>query len=113
ALQPARSLSHAPLFQSLLALQNVPSRALQLPGLSLKPVEFETRSSKFDLSVAFVETDHGLQGSLEYSTDLFEQRTIVRMAEHLRILLDGIVAQPDAQLAHLPLLPQHERQQLL
>ncbi|MBD2799532.1 hypothetical protein ID854_03420, partial [Xenorhabdus sp. M] len=38
-LQPARSLSHSPIFQVMLALDNTPAQALALPGLALSPVE--------------------------------------------------------------------------
>ncbi|TSC19083.1 condensation domain-containing protein, partial [Corallococcus sp. Z5C101001] len=66
ALQPERSLSHTPLFQTLLALQNVPMEEARLPGLVLKPVELEGRTSKFDVSVFFTETAQGLSGAVEY-----------------------------------------------
>ncbi|MFP2903438.1 condensation domain-containing protein, partial [Corallococcus sp. 4LFB] len=80
-LQPERSLSHTPLFQSLMSLQNVPLEESKLPGLVLKPVDFEGRTSKFDVSVFFTETPQGLSGSVEYSTDLFEAATVRRMVE--------------------------------
>ncbi|RKH58629.1 non-ribosomal peptide synthetase, partial [Corallococcus interemptor] len=113
ALQPERSLSHSPLFQTLLALQNVPVGEARLPGMTLKPVEFAGGTSKFDLSVFFVETAEGLSGTLEYSTDLFEAATVRRMVEHLRVLLEGVVAKPEETVGRLPLLTPEERQQVL
>ncbi|RYZ33716.1 MAG: non-ribosomal peptide synthetase, partial [Myxococcaceae bacterium] len=91
ALQPERSRSHTPLFQTLLALQNVPVGEARLPGMTLRPVELEGRTSKFDLSVFFMETQEGLSGTLEYSTDLFEATTVHRMVEHLRVLLEAVL----------------------
>ncbi|MGE6764048.1 non-ribosomal peptide synthase/polyketide synthase, partial [Corallococcus interemptor] len=113
ALQPERSRSHTPLFQMLLALQNVPVGEARLPGMTLKPVEFAGGTSKFDLSVFFVETPQGLSGTLEYSTDLFEAATVRRMVEHLRVLLEGVLAKPEAAVGRLPLLTPEERQQVL
>ncbi|RYZ37608.1 MAG: amino acid adenylation domain-containing protein, partial [Myxococcaceae bacterium] len=113
ALQPGRSLSHTPLFQSLLALQNAPVGEVQLPGLRLKPVDFEGQTSKFDLSLYFTETPQGLSGAVEYSTDLFEAATVQRLVEHLRVLLEGVVAKPEESVGRLPLLSEGERQQVL
>ncbi|NBD14564.1 condensation domain-containing protein, partial [Corallococcus silvisoli] len=113
ALQPERSLSHTPLFQTLLSLQNVPLGETALPGLTLSPVNFEGRTSKFDVSVFFTETAQGLSGAVEYSTDLFDAATVGRMVEHLRVLLEGVVAKPEEAVGRLPLLTEAERHQVL
>jgi hypothetical protein len=48
-IQPARSLSHSPIFQVMFALQNVRAGApLDLPGLKLSPVGVSERVAKFD-----------------------------------------------------------------
>src|ERR687894_2708118 len=85
ALQPERSLSHSPLFQVLFALQNVPIGKLVLPGLSLSPLTLESVTAKFDLSLMLSETEQGLVGVWEYSTELFEAATIERLGAHLQI----------------------------
>ncbi|MGE6764073.1 amino acid adenylation domain-containing protein, partial [Corallococcus interemptor] len=113
ALQPDRSLSHTPLFQTLLALQNMPEGEARLPELTMNPLELEIRTSKFDVSVFFTETPQGLTGAVEYSTDLFEAATVRRMAEHLRVLLEGVVAKPEEAVSRLSLLTEAERQQVL
>ncbi|MFP2903344.1 condensation domain-containing protein, partial [Corallococcus sp. 4LFB] len=113
ALQPERSLSHTPLFQTLLALQNVPQGDLGLPGMTLKPVMMESRTAKFDLSVFFVEEGEGLRGTLEYSTELFDATTVRRMVEHLRVLLDAALSRPEQAVSRLPMVDAEERQRIL
>jgi non-ribosomal peptide synthetase component F len=83
ALQPERSLSHTPLFQVLFALQNVPVGELELPGLSLSPLTLESVTAKFDLSLMLSETEQGLVGVWEYSTELFETATIERLGAQI------------------------------
>ncbi len=112
-LQPVRDLSRQPIFQVLFALQNVPEERIDMPGLALERVVGETASSKFDLSIFFREMDQGLGIKFEYATDLFERATIERMAGHLRVLLEGVVADPDARVGELPLLPESERHRLI
>ncbi|HEY0602923.1 MAG TPA: amino acid adenylation domain-containing protein, partial [Herpetosiphonaceae bacterium] len=48
-----------------------------------------------------------------YNLSLFDGATIARLATHFETLLAGIVANPDARLADLPLLTTEERQQIL
>ena len=51
-LQPERSLSHTPLFQVMLVLQNAPAEALALPGLRLSRLEVGDETAKFDLTLS-------------------------------------------------------------
>ena len=62
---------------------------LQLSGLSLSPLEVETDTAKFDLTLSLSEGPEGLTGSIEYNTDLFDSETIERMAGHFQTLLEG------------------------
>ncbi|GAB4190085.1 MAG: hypothetical protein Fur006_31860 [Coleofasciculaceae cyanobacterium] len=112
-LQPERSLSHHPLFQVAFALQNTPTEKLELPGLTLKELNVNTKTAKFDLTLFMKETSSGLTGLIEYNTDLFDAATITRMVRHFCTLLSSIVANPEQRLSDLPLLTEAERQQLL
>ncbi|WP_438040319.1 amino acid adenylation domain-containing protein [Sorangium sp. So ce128] len=103
ALRPARDLGSTPLFQVMFSLQEAARRARPLDGLEILPVEVDPGSAQFDLSLHMVTAPEGLRGSFEYSTELFEERTIRRMADDLRALLEAIVARPTARLSELPL----------
>ena len=115
-LRPERSLGHSPLFQVLLVLQNVPLGPLELPGLTLEPLDDDRPAAKFDLTLTLQERGDGparrLAGSLEYRRDLFDQETVERMAEHLWILLEGGLEEPETRLSELPWLTGAERRQL-
>lgn len=109
ALQPERSLSHSPLFQVMLVLQNTPGQTVESSELALSPIEIETKTAKFDLALQIT----GLTGRLEYNTDLFNADTITRLAGHWQTLLAGIAANPQQRITELPLLTNAEQQQLL
>ena len=83
-LQPERNLSHSPLFQVMLVLQNAPVESVQLAGLEASPLPIESRTSKFDLTLFIREREGGLHATVEYNTDLFEGETIRRMLGHYR-----------------------------
>ncbi|WP_218776813.1 non-ribosomal peptide synthetase, partial [Nostoc sp. T09] len=112
-LQIEHSLSYHPLFQVMFILQNTPSQDLHLPGLSVVPQEIDTDKAAFDLTLEMLETPTGIKGKIQYNTDLFDAATIARMIEHLQTLLAGIVAQPEQNIATLPLLTASEQHQLL
>ena len=112
-LQPERHLSRTPLFQVTLVLQNVPRTAVELPGLTLTPLEIDSRSANFDLNLQLTEAGGEISGWLEYRTDLFDAPTVDRMAGHLRRLLEAAAADPGARISRLPLLSPGERFQLL
>ncbi|WP_095988189.1 non-ribosomal peptide synthase/polyketide synthase [Cystobacter fuscus] len=112
-LRPERDLAHSPLFQVMLAFQQDPLSELQMQGLSLRTLDVETGTAKFELTLSLAETAEGFGGTLEYNTDLFDAGTAARLVEHLGTLLEAAVAAPERRLSTLPLLTADERQRLL
>jgi aspartate racemase len=112
-LQPERDLSRNPLFQVMFVLQNAPGRELELAGLEVSPLEVETGTAKFDLTLSLTDREEGLAGVLEYSADLWERETVERLAGHYRRLLEGVVADGEERISRLPLLTPAERQQVV
>lgn len=112
-LQPERSLSHTPLVQILLAVQNARMEPKQIPGLILQMETFDEGVAPFDLSIFFTEQGEAFRVDLVYSTDLFKRTFIKRMAQHLHTLLEGVVVSPQQRIASLPLLSEAEREHLL
>jgi amino acid adenylation domain-containing protein len=112
-LQPERDLSRTPLFQVVFVFQNTRRKALALSDLTVDPIEFDSGTTLFDLTLSVEEAEQGFRGSIEYNTDLFNAGTIARMAEYFQTLLKGIAANPEQRLSQLPLLTEGERYQLL
>jgi surfactin family lipopeptide synthetase A len=110
-LRPTRSLGQNPLFQVILALD--PPLPTLPAGWELSKMVVETGTAKFNLSLEIAEWPDGLGCRFEYSTDLFDEPTIARMAGHWQTLLEGIVADPTRRISELPLLTEQEQQQLL
>ncbi|SMB27154.1 Non-ribosomal peptide synthetase, terminal component [Sterolibacterium denitrificans] len=115
ALKPARSMSHSPVFQVLLSLQNVPQESLALPGLQLSALEIPGSTAQFDLSLMLHEGGESIQGELQYVSDLFDAPTMARWLACYQILLAAMSAASAASqsVATLPLLDSAERMKLL
>ena len=112
-LRPERSLSHSPVFQTMLVLQNAPDAELSLAGLKLSTEPLAHETSHVDLTLSLHESLEELQGVIEYNTDLFDRQTVERWAGHLKVLLGAMVADEQQQIKHLPLLSERERDQVL
>ena len=112
-LHVKRDLSRNPLFQVMFVLHNTSLRTVELPGSTLSPVEGDSETAHFDLTLEIADTDQGLTAAFVYNIDLFDPGTITRMLGNFHTLLEGVVADPEQRLADLPLLTEIERQQLL
>ncbi|HEX2207249.1 MAG TPA: amino acid adenylation domain-containing protein [Longimicrobium sp.] len=112
ALQPERSLGHAPLFQVSFRL-SLGGEGAPLAGLETRSLDVDLPVTKFDLSATFAVGSGGFGLELEYATDLFERSTIVRMAGHLRRILEQVAADPEVRLSRLDLLDADERRRVL
>jgi amino acid adenylation domain-containing protein len=105
---PARSLSHAPLFQVLFTAFESPAVSWAFEGLQLTPHHVPSTTAKFDQTWW---VSLGIDGSvfLEYSTDLFERRTADQMLGHFIAMAEAMVDRPDLPVARVPLLTAAER----
>jgi amino acid adenylation domain-containing protein len=109
-LQPERDLSRTPLFQIAFTMQKRTSAAIDVAGLALRSFADENTTAKVDLSLDMHETEGGLTGYFEYNTDLFDVRTIERMAGHFQTLVAASVNNPDGPISHLPIMTSDECQ---
>ena len=107
---PKRSLAYSPLFQAMLVLQGTEAAAgpagpaddpLETVGLALS-------NARVDLTVGLAQHRDGLQGSIEYSTDLFDRETIARWGATLVRILAAATDDPDRRIGELPLVAADE-----
>ncbi|HVS00904.1 MAG TPA: amino acid adenylation domain-containing protein, partial [Thermoanaerobaculia bacterium] len=116
-LELERSLSHTPLFQVVLVLQNAPAAETGdsggSGGVAMSVLQLDTRTAKFDLTLTVVDEGAGWLMGVEHRTDLFDGSTIERLMGHFEALLAGAAADPRACIWELPLLDEAERRQLL
>ncbi|MEV4050454.1 amino acid adenylation domain-containing protein [Amycolatopsis sp. NPDC049688] len=109
ALNPARSLAHHPLFQTMLAWQNTPGTGVELPGLTVTEQPVGTGTAKFDLWFSFTERADGLHGQAEFNAEVFDRATVTGLLDRLETLLRQVVAAPDRRLGTLDVLTAAER----
>ncbi len=112
-LKPKQDPSRNPIAQvAFLYLDFPEATAMQFLGLTASNIDIDNGASRFDITLAMTETPEGFRISIEYIRDIFEHGRMERMAQHLQVLLEGIIADPDARLSDLPILTLDEQQQL-
>ncbi len=72
ALNPARDLSRAAIYQTMFVFNNMPIPSAELEGLTAEPVAVERDAVESELSMTLNQTAAGTTGVLEFSTDLFD-----------------------------------------
>jgi amino acid adenylation domain-containing protein/non-ribosomal peptide synthase protein (TIGR01720 family) len=115
ALKLERSLSYNPLFQVMYNHQPEVADVTTLQvgsGLELGVIEWQSRSTQFDLSLDTYEKGGQLHAAFTYATDLFEPATIERMARHWTHLLRSLVSNPQQRVGDIALLETTELEQL-
>ncbi|MGV0804438.1 amino acid adenylation domain-containing protein [Mycolicibacterium setense] len=115
-LNPTRSLTHHPLVQVMLTWQNLPwqhsdpAAALTLGDVGVTRLEAETQTARMDLVFSLAErfsdagTPAGIEGSVEFRTDVFDSATIETLIERLQRMLAGMTADPTQRLSAVELL---------
>src|SRR2546423_4637948 len=112
-LQKGQELTHAPLFQCVLTMEDTIPATLTLGDTSIEPVDIELAATKFDLVMLFSESAEGLKLRLGFRTALFDGDRIERMLVHLETLLTAAVNNPATRVSSLPILSAREMEQLL
>jgi non-ribosomal peptide synthetase component F len=107
-----RDLSHHPLFDVAFSFQNMDIQSIalaipgldtemELPGLKLKPYQYENRVSKLDLNLVGYETEKELHFIFEYRTKLFKKETIELMIDSFMVLVKSVIHDVHGEIQHL------------
>jgi len=117
-LNPLRDMSRSPIFQVMLAYQNLPLGdnsfgAAELGNISLQPYEVALTTAKFEQTLTLWPTATGIAGALNYNTDLFSASTARQMTDHFIRYCNFVFQRPDVALHQVAMLAPEEQQQQL
>ncbi|SCY65181.1 amino acid adenylation domain-containing protein [Nitrosospira sp. Nl5] len=114
ALQPQRSLSHSPLFQVTINHLLRDYRALyQLPGLTVADYELGEQAAQFELTLETIESPDGsVRASFIHARELFDLRTVERLARHYVHMLRTLAEHPHRAIGDVDLLSEADKVQL-
>ncbi|KPG20321.1 non-ribosomal peptide synthetase, partial [Mycobacteroides immunogenum] len=120
-LNPTRSLTHHPLIQVALGWQNVPGQGtgtsgpgLALGDLEVSPLAADTQTARMDLSFSLAESrtrtgdPAGIDGTVEFRTDVFDRASIERLIGRFERVLSEMTADVDRTLSSIDLVDSDE-----
>ncbi|HYJ18924.1 MAG TPA: condensation domain-containing protein, partial [Burkholderiales bacterium] len=105
--------SRNPLFSVNFMFQRAITRNDARASFKLVDLPSCSAGAMCDLNFSTVEGPEGWSVACEYNLDLFESRTIVRLLDHLKILLRAVVADPARKISSLTILDDDERRELV
>lgn len=108
-----RNISRNPLFDVMLTMQNTEPAELQLKNIVCKNVMNHNSIAKFDISMDINETDNRFGLVIEYAEELFTSATIKLLIDHYKILLESLVANPNALINEIPIMSDKEKVKVL
>ncbi|MBF6466099.1 non-ribosomal peptide synthase/polyketide synthase [Nocardia beijingensis] len=119
AMAVDRSAGAHPLFQVMFSFETatpaLDGRAVEVPWLSVRPVEIPDDGAKFDLHLVVAQRpgSAGLSATLRYATDLFDPATAESYADRFRRMLVAAAVDPGTRIGDIELLSDAERGRML
>jgi tyrocidine synthetase-3 len=108
-----RDTGRNPLFDAMFVLQNMEAPVIEISGLKMQHVDYETRKSKFDLTLFVLEREENLVFIFEYSTDLFKQETIRRFIGFFKKTIAGGYKNQNGRIADIEIITEAEKNRIL
>ncbi|MEI8261956.1 MAG: condensation domain-containing protein, partial [Actinomycetes bacterium] len=96
------TVSHRALYRAFFSFQDARGRAPSFGNLEIEQVHVLPPVAANDVSLWVMEKDSGVIGGLNYSADLFDAPAMTRLLAGFRLLLRGVVADPNRPVSLLP-----------
>lgn len=112
-VKPPRSLGHSPIFQAMLAWQDMNEGSVEFGGVTMSPLDTLYDTAKFDLTLNLGENGDRIVGGLDYATALFDRATMERHAGYLQRVLAAMAADEQQPVDRIELPDDEERRALL
>jgi len=105
-----RDLSHSPIFDYTIALNN-DEEPFSLGDIKVKALDIDFKMAQFDMSFNFFHSKELLALHLNYNSDLFSEESMQRFLKHINNLFASILKHPKQEIKELAFLTPTELQQ--
>jgi len=98
-----REHGRSPVFDVMFVMNNEDIPEINITGLTLKPLSFDSNTSQFDLKFRAIEAPQHLLLVMEYSTQLFTRDVIKGYMENFQEILTSLGENIDVTLENIPI----------
>ncbi|MGB7605432.1 MAG: amino acid adenylation domain-containing protein [Lutisporaceae bacterium] len=112
-LNIARDFSRNPLFDTLFVMHNMDIPEVQIKDAIIRPYIFDTKATRFDLSLQAKEIGSCITLIFEYSTKLFKDETIQSLSKHFENIINVIINDTSIKLSDVEMLSEEEKHKVL
>jgi amino acid adenylation domain-containing protein len=88
-------------------------RPIDCEGLRLSPYRIDQQEGQIELGLDIWPSGEEMLCTWRFDTELYHKDTIERFASHFSQLVAGVISEPEASVAELPLLSESERTRIL
>ena len=96
--------SRNPLFDTMFVMENMDFDTAEMKGLKFSPFEFDSGTSKLDISLTAAEENAELSFTLEYCTKLFKRETMDKFAERYLKIINFVTKNSSLKISDIELL---------
>jgi non-ribosomal peptide synthetase component F len=108
-----RDTARNPIFDVMFVLQGIEMPIVEIPGLRVGPYEYESKTSKFDITLSGLEEGQRLFFSLEYCTKLFKKETIERFIRYFKNTASAAAKASGQKIRDIEIISEEEKKRLL
>jgi len=112
-LEVNREANRNPLFDTMFVLQEASLPKMENLGLSLKPIEFDRSTVKFDLTLRGWDKGDKLEFNFEYDTALFKESTIRRFVGYFKKIVFAVLDKLSCKLWEIEIIPEQEKNEII
>ncbi|MCY9387038.1 amino acid adenylation domain-containing protein, partial [Bacillus haynesii] len=112
-LNGVRESNRNPLFDTMFVLEDARMFTKQKGDVKLSPIIFELDNAKFDMIFNVLDFEQKIVLNIEYSTSLFKEETIQKIAEDYFRILEEVSENRDVALYQIDMISSQEKRTLL
>ncbi|MEB3130340.1 bacitracin non-ribosomal peptide synthetase BacA [Bacillus paralicheniformis] len=112
-LNGVRESNRNPLFDTMFVLEDARMFTKQKGDVKLSPIIFELDNAKFDMIFNVLDFEQKIVLNIEYSTSLFKDETIQKIAEDYFRILEEVSENLDVALHQIDMISRQEKRTLL
>ncbi|WMS87321.1 non-ribosomal peptide synthetase [Pleionea litopenaei] len=111
-ISPERSTQYSPLFQIMLNMVDGKNKPYYSKSIKIDPVEYDSGSTKYDLTFSVVNNQDSFALEIEFNTSLFNATSIDRFSIYFQNLLEQFINDSDSNIHSLKILDSNSNEKI-